>query len=186
MLRSSATLLSGGVVGAVTASRIASESVAADTALSVSGDEVTIRGESIAAVTLNLTVTWEYEVPSGEAPDQLVLDILAGQSEEDLSVVASHEETSVFLMNSGEQSFSVDLLSEGIVESDAITPSERGAETSTEIVVGAELRLRDESDMVIAADSQTDTATVTIEKDDYNPDAHGTVSGSGSVTVQVE
>mgnify|MGYP006296269955 CR=1 FL=1 len=186
MLRSTAALATGGVVGAVTASSIASESVAADTSLSVSGDEVTIRGESIAAVTLDLTVAWEYEVPSGESPDTLVLDVLAGTSEEDLSVVASDESSQAFLMNSGEESFSVDLLGEGVVDADAITPAERGAETATEIVVGAKLRLLSESDMVIAADSQTDTATVTISKDDYNPDAHGGVSGSGSVTVQVE
>lgn len=186
MLRGSATLLSGGVVGAVTVSSIASEPAAAQTGLSVSGDEVTIRGESVTAVTLDLTVTWEYEVPSGEAPETLVLDVLAGESEDDLSVVASTEQQSVFLQNSGEDSFTVDLLAEEIVEADAITPAERGVSTATEIVVGAELRLRDESDMVIAADSQTDTATVTIEKDDYNPDAHGTVGGSGSVTVQVE
>lgn len=186
MLRDSATLATGGVVGAVTAGSIASESVAADTALSVSGDEVTIRGESIAAVTLDLAVAWEYEVPSGESPERLVLDVLAGTSDDDLAVVASDESSQAFLQNSGEESFSVDLLGEGVVEQSQITPAERGAETATEIVVGAELRLLSESDMVIAADSQTDTATVTIAKDDYNLDAHGGVSGTGSVTVQVE
>jgi hypothetical protein len=91
----------------------------------------------------------------------------------------------VFLTNSGEQSFSVDLLAEGVVDADSVTPSERGASTATEIVVGVELRLRDASDMVIAADSRTDTATIEVTKDDYDPDAHGTVSGEGSVTIEV-
>jgi len=54
------------------------------------------------------------------------------------------------------------------------------------VVVGVELQLIDDSDFVIAADAVTDTATVTIAKDDYDPSAHGDVSGSGSITVHVE
>lgn len=37
-----------------------------------------------------------------------------------------------------------------------------------------------------AADSQTDTATLTIERAAYDPNEHGTLTGSGSLTVETE
>ncbi|MFP4117227.1 MAG: hypothetical protein ACLFSD_00040 [Salinivenus sp.] len=186
MLRGSATLLAGGVVGALTASGIASETASAETDLTVEGDSVEIRSEEIAAVLLDLTVAWGYEVPSGEAPETVELDVLAGTDEDELDVVASDSSEEVFLESDGEETFSVDLLGEEIVEADTLVPEEGGEETATEIVVGVEFRQRDENDMVIAADSETTTATVTIEKSEYDPDEHGDVAGSGSVTVEVE
>ena len=186
MLRGSAMLLSGGVVGAATAGSIATESVeAADTGLTVEGDSVTVRGEAIAAVPLALNVGWAYEVPASEEPAEMELAVLAGRSESDLSVVASETSEQVFLSNSGEESFEVDLLGEGIVAADAMVPSEGGATTATDVVVGVELTLTDPSGLVIAADSATTTATLEVTKDDYDPENHGNVTGSGSVTIEL-
>ena len=186
MLQSSATLLAGGVVGATAVSSIASESAAAQAGLQINGDEVTIRGDTIAAVTLDLTVPWSYEVPSGETPETLAIDVRAGTSEDDLQRVAGVERQELFLQNNGEERFEVGLLAEDVLAESAIVPDERGAETTTEVVVGVELQLIDDSEFVIAADSVTDTATVGIEKDDYDPSEHGDVSGSGSITISVE
>lgn len=186
MLKSSATLLVGGVAGATAVSSIASEPAAAQAGLQINGDEVTIRGDTIAAVTLDLTVPWSYEVPSGESPETLAIDVRAGTIEDDLQRVAGIERQELFLQNSGDETFEVGLLAEDVLAESAIVPAERGAETATEVIVGVELQLIDDSDFVIAADSVTDTATVTIAKDDYDPSQHGTVSGSGSITVTVE
>lgn len=49
------------------------------------------------------------------------------------------------------------------VDANNVVPGENGAATVTETVGGAELYLRNVRDMVISADLQTDTVTVTIE-----------------------
>lgn len=186
MLKSSVTLLVGGAAGATAVSSIASEPAAAQAGLEISGDDVTIRGDSVSAVTLDLTVPWSYEVPSGESPETLAIDVRAGTSENDLQRVAGIERQELFLQNSGDETFEVGLLAEDVLTESAIVPGERGAETTTEVIVGVELQLIDDSGFVIAADSATDTAAVTIAKDDYDPSAHGDVSGSGSITISVE
>ena len=187
MLRSSAALATGGVVGAATISRIASEPAqAADTDLTVEGDSVTVRGDAIAAVPLSLSVGWAYEVPASEEPAELTLDVLAGRSQDDLTVVASETTDQLFLSNSGEESFEVDLLGEGVVEAETMLPAERGATTATDVVVGVELRLTDPSGLVIAADSETTTTTtLEVTKDPYDPTDHGNVTGAGSVTIEL-
>jgi hypothetical protein len=188
MLRASAVLLSGGAAGAL-ATGVASERVTAaeaDTGLSVEGDDVTVRDGALAALWLDLTVQWSYAVPSGERPERVVVDVLAGTSADDLTVVDSIEDDAVFLESSGEDSVRVDLLDAGVVSADGVVPTEGGETAETTIHVGVEQRVIDESGLVIAADSQTDTATLAIEKSDYDPDEYGTVSGSGSLTVELE
>jgi hypothetical protein len=187
MLRSSAVLLGGGAVGALAQRTVVSNAAAqADTALSVSGDEVTIRNGSLAAVNLSLTVAWEYAVPSGERPDTVEIDVRAGQSADALQAVASGQSSEAFLESSGEQSFEVDLLAEGVLSADALVPSEGGTTAETEAVIGAEMRLLDESGLAIATDSQTATSTLSVTKSDYDPSEYGTVSGSGELTIELE
>jgi len=186
MLRGSATLLAGGVVGAVTTSRIASESAqAADTDLSVEGDSVTVRGDTIAAVPLTLAVEWAYGVPTSEEPAELTLDVLAGRSDGDLAVVASETTDQAFLENSGETSFEVDLLGEGVVTTDTLVPESGGTTAETEIVVGVELRLTNPDGLVIAADGHTTKTMLAVEKSAYDPSEHGDVAGAGAVTIEL-
>lgn len=188
MLRASAVLLSGGAAGAL-ATGVTSERVTAaqaETGLSVTGDEVTVRNGALAALWLDVAVAWSYAVPSGERPSQVVVDVLAGTSADDMTVVATVESDEVFLEASGEDSVRVDLLDAGVVTADGLVPSEGGETAETTIHVAVEQRVYDESGLVIAADSQTDTATVAIEKSDYDPSEYGTVSGSGELTVVVE
>lgn len=185
MLRASAVALSGGAAGALVTNSITDDAAAAEADLTVAGDEATVREGDLAAVWLDLTVEWAYAVPSGERPETVVVDVLAGDSD-DLTVVDSAESNEVFLESSGTETFQVDLLDAGVVEADDLVPDEGGEVAETTIHVGTEMRLSDESDLVIAADSQTDTATLTIEKSAYDPDEYGAVSGAGELTLDVE
>jgi len=185
MLRASAVLLTGGAAGALTTHSLTTEAAAADAGLTVTGDEATIRGGELAAVWLSATVEWSYDVPSGEQPDTVVVQLLAGTDTDDLTVLDTVERSEVFLEASGTETFDVDLVEAGVLAPDAIVPASDGETLTTEVVVGAEMRLRDESDLVIAADGQTDTATITIETSSYDPDEHGTVGGTGNVTVEI-
>jgi len=91
-----------------------------------------------------------------------------------------------FLEESGSETFEVDLLEAGALDAAALVPDAAGDSVTTEVVVGAELRVVDTAEMVIAAASKTDTATVTVGKSDYNPDEYGDLAGVGNVTVQTE
>lgn len=186
MLRASAVLLSGGAAGALTMDRLTTDARAAEADLSVAGDDVTVRDGSLAAVWLDLTAEWAYALPSGEQPATAVVDVLAGASAEDMTVVDSAEESVTFLEESGERTFSVDLLDAGVLDADELVPAEGGETAETTVHLGVEFRVIDENGLVVAADSQTDTAVLAIEKSDYDPDEYGAVGGSGALTVELE
>jgi len=186
MLRATGVLIAGGATGALATHSLTDTAAAAEADLTVAGDEVEIRGGTIAHVWLDIGVGWSYAVPSGEQPDTVVVEVLGGTDSDDLTVLESRQSEQVFLEASGEETFSVDLLAADVLSADALVPDSDGETLATDVVVGAEMRLRDESDMVIAADSQTDTATVTIETSSFDPDEFGAVAGTGNITVEVQ
>lgn len=186
MLRATGVLIAGGATGALATHSLTDTAEAAQTELTVAGDEAELRGGTIEHVWLDLAVGWSYAVPSGEAPSTVVVEVLAGTESGDLTVLETVQREEVFLEASGEETFRVDLLDAGVLAADALVPDADGETVATEVHVGAAMRLRDERDLVIAADSQTDTATITIETSAYDPDEYGAVAGAGNVTVDVQ
>jgi len=185
MLAATGSLLTGGAVGAVATSRIVEPARAAEADLSVAGDEVTVRNGSVAGVWLDLAVEWAYAVPSGEQPATAVVDVLAGTGDE-LPVVETIENDATFLEESGEGTISVNLLEAGGLDGATLVPETAGETRETTVDLAVEFRVIDEGGLVIAADSQTDTATVAVTLSEYDPGEHGTVAGSGELTVTVE
>lgn len=186
VLKASAVALSGAGAGAFAASSTAQQARAAEVDLSVTGDEVEIREATIAAVWLEADIEWSYEVPSEESPATLVVDLLAGTSEDSMSVVESTESDQVFLSAGESESLKADLLEADTLAADDLVPSEGGATTETTVHVGVDMRLLDDSGLTIAADSKTDTASVSVTKSDYDPTQYGSVSGSGELTIELE
>jgi hypothetical protein len=187
MLRGAGVALAGGATTALVMDR-ATDSAAAqsDAELVVSGDDVVIRDGTIQSVSLDMTVQWSYAVPSGKQPAEVGLSVLAGQQADGLQQLESATTEEVFLEASGSQTFAVDLLDEGVVSADDLLPATAGETAETTVHVGAEMELQNGSGVLLAADSQTDTATLAVEKSDYDPSEFGTVSGSGNVTIRVE
>jgi len=185
MLQSSAILIAGGLAGA-TLTNVTETAEAAEADLTVTGDEVEIRGQEVTAVWLEIDAEWAYEVPSEESPDDVTVDVLAGTDSDDLDVVDSVEARGTFLSSDGSESFEVDLVGADVVDADDLTPTDGGETVETTVYVGVEMRLYDDSELVIAADSATDSATITVEKDDYDPNEHGSVGGAGELLVELE
>ena len=187
MLRAGAVLLSGGAAGALVGNRIATDATAADAdaGLAVSGDDVEVRDGDLAAVWLDLDVAWQYSAPNDESPDSLAIDVLAGALGEDMTVVDSTTDDAMFLESNGEESVEVDLLDASVLDSDALVPDTEGDTQTTDVHVGVEFRVTDSDDLVIAADSDTATATLEVELSDYDPTEHGSVGGSGELTVDI-
>ena len=185
MLRGSAVLLSGGVAGAAATYRMSTDAAAAEADLDVAGDSVEVTYGEVAAVWLDLVLGWAYAVPSEESPDTLELEVLAGTDADDLQSVATTSSDEPFLEADGEETFEMDLLAEDAVDAAELMP-EAGETEETTVHVAAEMRLLDHDGFVIAADGQTDTATISIEKTEYDPDEHGAIAGVGELAVEVE
>ena len=188
VLSSSATLLTGGVAGAAAVGRIASDTAAAENAqtdFTVEGDAVTIRQGEIVALPLTLAIEWAYALPSGKSPARAVLTATAGPSESELSPVASTETDVTFLEESGSHTFETDVLEAGGLTADGLRPPEGDTAEST-IAVGSEIQVFSESDLLLAAASRVDTATVSVTVPEYDASQYGTLAGAGSVSVQVE
>lgn len=187
MLQSSAILIAGGLAGATltTTQTDTVEAAETDVDLTVTGDEAEVREGDLAAIWLDVAVGWAYSVTPEVSPDTLVLEVLAGTDADDMHVVASDESGQMFLESSGDETFSVDLLAEDVLEADGLVPDEGGEVDETTVHVGVEMQLLDESGLAIAADAQTDTATLTIEKSDYDPDEYGSIAGEGELTIEL-
>jgi len=186
VLQATGVALTGGATGLLVANSATDSAAAADAQLQVTGDDAVVRDTTLAAVWLDLAVEWAYTVPSGERPDHVVVEARAGTDSGDLTVVDSARSSEAFLEASGTETFEVDLLAADVLDAATLVPDSAGAVAETQVYVGAEMRLVDETDMVIAADAETATATVSVEHSDYDPDEYGELAGVGNVTVAVE
>jgi hypothetical protein len=79
----------------------------------------------------------------------------------------------------------VDLLAAGVLSADTLTPDTDG-EQATDVTVEARLVVENSDGDVLARDAAADTATVTVERDDYTASEYGDVGGSGGLTLVVE
>jgi hypothetical protein len=90
----------------------------------------------------------------------------------------------LFVEASGSESFDVDLLAEGALDADSLTPD--SGSRATDVTVEATFTVENGSGTVLARDSATDTATVEVEKAAIEPSEYGDVSGSGGLSIELE
>jgi len=182
MLTVGGAALAGGISSAVMVSGTADRAAAASADLEIAGHETTIRNGSIEAVWLTATVAWTYALPSGESPATAIVELQAG---EELKTVATRESDAVFLENSGEESFDIDLLAEDVLSAGEIRPSDGGETVETVVDLGVAFRVESEDGTVLAVDEATTTAPLSITESDYNASKYGDVAGSGELTVEL-
>jgi len=185
LLRVAAGVLGGGAATAAGLS-VASES-AAQTALTldVAGDSATLATDgSVSAVTLDLDVEWQYDLPSETSPSTVIVEIAAG-TDGDLTVVASAESAQLFVEADGSESFDVGLNAEGAIAAADVEPSGTG-ERETTVTVEARLRVENSSGTVLARETTSDTATLTVSRDGVEASEYGQVGGDGSLTIATE
>lgn len=102
-----------------------------------------------------------------------------------METVATRESDAVFLENSGEESFDIDLLAEDVLSAGEIRPSDGGETVETVVDLGVAFRVESEDGTVLAVDKVTTTAPLSITKSDYNASKYGDVAGSGELTVEL-
>ena len=168
----------GGVATLGALAMVPAESAAeTDLKLEIADDHAQLDvGDAIAAVWLDLSVEWAYELPNGSSPDTVVIEIAAGIDEPGLVEVA--EEPTLFNESDGSESFEVDLLGAGVVDGEALLDD--GEQT-----VAIEARLFVEGGGgLLAREIVTDEATVSVDVDELDVDEFGDLSGSGSLTIE--
>lgn len=180
LLRASAAALGGaGATAGVVA--LGGDDASAQTALtlSIDGDSATLGPEQgLASVTLAVDVEWAFELPDSANPSTVDVDLAAGT--ESLSVVDSAERAELFTDAEGSESFDVDLLGD-VLTASALAPDSGTRET--DVTVEARFRVESSSGEVLARDSASDTATLSVTREQG---AAADVGGSGSLTIETE
>jgi Ethanolamine utilization protein EutJ (predicted chaperonin) len=182
LLRASALAIGGGGAGAAVVAA-GSDDATGQTALTldVAGDSATLGAdERVTAVRLSVDVEWAYDLPDTASPESAVVEIAAGT--DSVSVVDSAESAQLFTEADGTESFDVDLLDAGALEASALAPE--SGERETEVTVEARLRVESSDGSVLARETATDTAPVTVERDGLDASAYGSVGGEGELTIE--
>jgi hypothetical protein len=153
--------------------------------LDVDGDSAQIGTDgSVSAVTLDVDVEWAYDLPDETAPATVIVEVAAGTDGE-LSVVGSAEISQLFVEADGSESFDVGLISEGAIAASDVEPDGTG-ERATEVVVEARLRVENAGGDVLARETTSDTATLSVTRDGVEASEYGAVGGSGSLAITTE
>ena len=185
LLRVAAAAVGGGA--ATAAGLSVATGGAAETALSlaVDGDSATLATDgSVSAVTLDLDVEWQYDLPAETSPSTVIVEIAAGTDGE-LSVVGSAESSQLFVEADGSESFDVGLIEEGALAAADVEPSGTG-ERETTVTVEARLTVENSGGDVLARETTSDTATLTVTRDGVDASAFGEVGGDGSLSIATE
>jgi len=180
VLRTSAAAVGGGAAGLALTQLAGDATATTALTLDVAGDSATVGAdESVTAVWLDLDVDWSYDLPSGTNPDTLVIEIAAAEGDAEPELVADAESAQLFSDAEGSESFSVDLIASGVLED----PTPDDGTRDTDVTIEARLRVLGGED-VLARDSVSDTATVSVERDAANASEYGDVGGSGTLTIE--
>jgi hypothetical protein len=186
LLRAGAAATAGGLA---TAAGLAVGSEPADAQASAGldvGDESASVGPdgSVTAVTLDLTVDWSFDLPSGVQPAETIVTVSAGQRDGELTELVSETGTTLFREDSGSTDASADLLAEGVVTPSELAP---GAGTrETDVVIEAQFEVVNDAGTALASATASDTPTLTVERTGFEASEYGSVGGSGSLTIETE
>lgn len=183
LLRASAAAVGGGtVVGTVA---LASDDASAQTALTleVGSASATLGPDaSVTAVYADVDVEWAYDLPDSATPSTVIVELAAAEGDAEPTVVASAESAQLFTDAEGSESFDVDLVGD-VLDAAALAPAAGTRETP--VTIEARLRVESDGGDVLARDSATDQATVTIERQ-ADPSEYGSVGGSGTLRIETE
>lgn len=160
-------------------------SAQASAALEIGGDSVVLDAGTIAAVTLDATVEWAYELPDGTQPSTVGVELGAAEAGSELQAVASAESAEIFLDADGSESFSVDLLAEGALAASDLTP-DAGGTRDTAVDVEPRMWVANSGGDRLAEASSLDTATLTVDAAAHDASQYGAVGGTGGLTITLD
>jgi len=185
LLRVTGAALGGGAATAAGLSVATGGAAQTGLTLEVDGDSAEIGTDgSVSSVQLDLDVEWAYDLPSETSPATVLVEVAAGTDGE-LSVVGSAESAQLFVEADGTESFDVGLLAEGALSASDVEPDGTG-ERETSVTVEARLRVENSGGDVLAKETTSDTATLTVTRDGVDASAFGAVGGDGSLSIATE
>jgi len=185
LLRASAGAVGGGAATLAALQLVGDANAQASLTLDIAGDSATLAPDAaVTAVRLDADIEWAYDLPDQASPSTVVVELAAGRADGERTRVASAESTELFAEAEGSESFDVDLIAEGALDADALAPD--SGERETTVSVEARLRVENSGGEVLARASATDTAPVTISREDAPASQYGEVGGSGSLTIETE
>jgi len=186
LLRIGAGVLGGGAATAAGLSVATGGAAQTGLTLSVDGDSASIATDgAVSAVQLDLDVEWQYDLPEETSPSTVIVEVAAGPADGELTVVGSAESAQLFTEADGSESFDVGLLAQGALSSSDVEPSGTG-EKETDVVVEARLRVENSAGDVLARETASDTAALTVTRDGVEASEYGEVGGDGSLTISTE
>jgi hypothetical protein len=187
VLRGVGTATAGGVVTALGLTATSEEASAqAATTLDATGDKVVLAPDgAVSAVRVDADVDWAYDLPGGKSPSKVIVEVAAAKAASDTApaVVASAESPQLFNEADGTESVSGDLISAGVLSAAGLTP-DAGGEQATDVRLVARMRVENDDGDVLAKASASDTATVTVGRDDTDPSEYGNVGGSATLAIE--
>jgi len=185
LLRVAAGAIGGGAATAAGLSVATGGAAQTGLTLDVDGDSAQIGTDgSVSAVTLDLDVEWQYDLPDATSPSTVIVEVAAGTDGE-LTVVGSAESAQLFVEADGSESFDVGLIAEGAIAASDVEPDGTG-ERETDVTIEARLRVENAGGEVLAREATSDTAALTVTRDGVEASQYGEVGGSGSLTISTE
>jgi len=183
LLRVAAGAIGGGAATAAGLSVATGGAAQTALTLSVDGDSASIGTDgSVSAVTLDLDVEWQYDLPDATSPATVVIEVAAG-TDGDLTVVGSAESAQLFVEADGSESFDVGLIEQSALAASDVEPDGTG-ERETDVLVEARLRVENADGDALATETTSDTATLTVTRDGVEASEYGQVGGDGSLTIE--
>jgi len=185
LLRVAAGAIGGGAATAAGLSVATGGAAQTALTLDVAGDSASIGTDgSVFEVQLDLDVNWQYDLPDATSPSTVVVEVAAG-TDGDLTVVGSAESAQLFVEADGSESFDVGVIQQGALSASDVEPDGTG-ERTTDVVVEARLQVENAAGDVLARETTSDTATLTVTRDGVEASEYGQVGGSGNLSITTE
>ena len=179
-----ATGLAVGDIGA--GALLSSQPVRADITteeLSINGAEATTQDGSISDVTVSVSGSWEYNVPSGKEPDSWNISFVVENSNGDSDTLASTSGEAMYLNADGSYSLSESLTDTSLYDISDFAQDSEGQTTSVDLTFRLIFEVLNPDGTVIAGSELQDAATVSVTNEQYSVEEHGTLDGSGNITI---
>ena len=151
--------------------------------LSINGAETTTQDGTISDVTVSVSGSWQYNVPSGKEPDQWSIVFMVENSNGDTDTIATDSGTAMYLSADGSYSLSDSLTDTSLYDISDFAQDSEGQTTSVDLTFRLIFEVLNPDGTVIAGSELQDAATVSVTNEQYTVEEHGTISGSGNITI---
>lgn len=151
--------------------------------LSITDADVTTEDGTVEDVLLDVSGSWEYDLPAGENPDTRQVVALAGTDGTDAEPIAATVDDAMFLSSHGDYELAGSLLEADALDAAAFAADEPGATTTTTVWIAVVFSVFDPDEKLLATAEVSETGTIDVTEAEYKPSEHGSVGGDAEFIV---